>query len=461
VNFVLVWLRRLVIVAIFGDALVEVALLLGLDQSAHDGFERLITLALTVMLVIVVIRSRRAVGSYIRRAEAGASRWRAWLAEAWPYLATITIVSFWIGVATGTRGGFSALYFPGVTLAAIVGARVLTIIVLGTIERLLRLDPEMRDKLPGLNQRIAHYRRPLEIAAMTIITALCVVVVLQLWGAPAFGWFVGGRIGSRLASALLTIGVAVAAAIVVWEVTHAVLERHLMRIGEDGSQYRSMRLLTLLPLLRSVLLITILTIVGLTALSEIGINIAPLLAGAGIAGVAIGFGSQRLVQDVITGMFVLFENVIQIGDWVTVAGLSGTIEQLSVRTIRLRALDGGVHVIPFSAVTSITNNNRGRGNATVSVTVAYREDTDRVTQVLAEIVAGMRDDADFGSRIIGDFSLWGVDEVRPWGVTILGQIPCVDTGRWPVQREFNRRLKKRFEELDIAFGGPSSVIAQS
>ncbi|HTW51823.1 MAG TPA: hypothetical protein VME45_08020, partial [Stellaceae bacterium] len=308
-RFVIVWVRRLVVVAIFGDALVEVALLLGLDQSAHDGFERLISLVLAIMLVVVAIRARHAVGAYIRGTRGDAARGRIWLAEAWPYLAVVTIISCWVGLATGTHGGLSGLYFPGVTLAAIIAARLLTIVVLGTIDRLLHLDPDARDRLPGLSQRVARYRRPLEILANTVVTVLCAVVILQLWGAPAFAWFVAGGIGTHLVSALLTVAVAVIVAIVIWELSHAVLERQLGQAG-PGGQVRSVRLLTLMPLLRTTLLVTIIAIVGLTALSEIGVNIAPLLAGAGIAGIAIGFGAQHLVQDVITGVFVLFENAI-------------------------------------------------------------------------------------------------------------------------------------------------------
>jgi moderate conductance mechanosensitive channel len=454
-HFVVVWVRRLVAVAIFGDALVEVALLSGLDQSAHDGFERLIALVLAVMLIIVVIHSRQKVGAYFRGAGTDAARGRVWLAEAWPYLAVITVVSFWIGMVTGTHSGLSGLYFPGVTLGAIIAARLLTIVVLGLLDRLLRLDPGTGSTLPGLNQRIASYRRPLELVVMTIITLFCLVVMLQLWGAPAFAWFLAGGIGTHLVSALATIIVAVIIAIFIWEVSHALLERQLVA-GPSG-QARSVRLLTLLPILRAALLVTIVVVVGLTALSEIGVNIAPLLAGAGIVGIAVGFGSQHLVQDVITGIFVLFENAIQIGDGVTVAGLSGAVEQLSVRTIRLRAGDGAVHIIPFSAVTSITNTNRGLGNAAVSITVAYHEDTDRVVRVLTEIGAAMREDDDFKSRMLGDLQIFGVDQVRPWGATITGQIVCTDSGRWPVQREFNRRIKLRFQELEIELGAPPAA----
>jgi small-conductance mechanosensitive channel len=215
---------------------------------------------------------------------------------------------------------------------------------------------------------------------------------------------------------------------------------------------------TLLPLLRTTVLITIAIVAGLMILGEIGINIAPLLAGAGIIGVAIGFGSQKLVQDLITGIFLLLENAMQVGDTVTVSGLSGVVEALSVRTIRLRAGDGSVHIIPFSSVTSVTNVNRGLGNASVVVSVAHDEDTDRVSDELKAIVADMRTDADLSAKMLSDFQLWGVDKVDGAQVTIAGQVVCTDSGRWAVQREFNRRMKRRFQELGIKVFNPLTSI---
>jgi len=169
-------------------------------------------------------------------------------------------------------------------------------------------------------------------------------------------------------------------------------------------------------------------------------------------------GSQKLVQDVITGLFLLLENAMQVGDFVTVSGLSGKVENLSIRSIRLRANDGSVHIIPFSAVTSVTNTNRGIGNASINVNVAYMEDTDRVGEVLKDIAAEMRQDPDFRSLIRGDLALWGIDKIDAGMVTILGQIECTDAGRWNVQREFNRRMKKRFQELDIEIAAPPTML---
>jgi small-conductance mechanosensitive channel len=201
----------------------------------------------------------------------------------------------------------------------------------------------------------------------------------------------------------------------------------------------------------------ILTIAGLTALSAVGVNIAPLLAGAGIVGIAVGFGSQKLVQDVVTGVFLLLENAMQVGDFVTVSGLSGKVENLSIRTIRLRAGDGSVHIIPFSAVTSVTNTNRGIGNAAVSVNLAYDEDIDKAGEVLKEIAAEMRREPELKHLMRGELDLWGVDKVDGATVTIVGQIECTDSGRWPVQREFNRRMKIRFQELGLDIAYPAQA----
>ncbi len=280
------------------------------------------------------------------------------------------------------------------------------------------------------------------------------MVLLQLWGLHTLTWFGASLLGRRLLSSLGTIAVTVALALAVWEGTNAAVQHHLARLAKEAQTARSARLRTLLPLLRTTLFITIAVIVVLMVLSEIGLNIGPLLAGAGIVGVAIGFGSQKLVQDLINGIFLLLENAMQVGDFVTVSGLSGTVEALSVRTIRLRAGDGSVHIIPFSAVTSVTNTNRGLGNAAVAVTVAYDEDTDRVGEVLKAIAVEMREEDEFKTSMLSDLQLWGVDKVDATSATLAGQIVCTDSGRWAVQREFNRRVKRRFQALGIRMPTP-------
>jgi small-conductance mechanosensitive channel len=195
-------------------------------------------------------------------------------------------------------------------------------------------------------------------------------------------------------------------------------------------------------------------VVVLTGLSELGVNIGPLLAGASIFGVALGFGSQKLVQDFITGMFLLMENAMQVGDWVTLAGVSGTVEYLSIRTVRLRGSDGSLYTVPFSSVSTVNNTNRGLGNAAVKVNIVFGEDVDLAIATLKEIGAALREDEKYKDGILSDFSFWGVDGVDGSAVTLAGQIQCRDTARWGVQREFNRRILDQFSARGIAIANP-------
>jgi small-conductance mechanosensitive channel len=174
--------------------------------------------------------------------------------------------------------------------------------------------------------------------------------------------------------------------------------------------------------------------------------------------VALGFGSQKLVQDFITGMFLLMENALQVGDWVTVAGVSGTVEYLSIRTVRLRGSDGSLFTVPFSSVTTVNNTNRGLGNAQVRVNIAFGQDVDLAIQTLNEIGASLREDSRFKDGILADFSFWGVDQVDGAMLALAGQMQCRDTTRWAVQREYNRRIVEMFTARGIEIANPLQML---
>lgn len=457
-----IWMWRITTVGVFGFAVANVALLLGLYRPGYFALLRLVMLAVHLFVVVIILQCRRPVARAIRAADNSTGFMavtRNRLAGLWHYLAIVIVMAVWAVWALNIRNGYSLLlqYFAG-TVAVVLVTRVVSIIVLGVIDRVFRINPELVQRFPGLEIRANRYLPLLRRIVSGIIAAVGFVALLEVWGIDALFWFYSGQIGSRLVSAVATIGIATLAAVAVWEIANALLDRQLSGLTRDGHYVRAARLRTFLPMLRTTLLGVIITVVALTALSEIGVNVAPLLAGAGIVGVAIGFGSQKLVQDVITGLFLLLENMVQVGDTVTVSGLTGTVENLSIRTIRLRAGDGAVHIVPFSAVTSITNSSRGVGNAAVNVNVSYKEDTDRVGDILKEIAAEMRTEPAFRNLIRSDLQLWGVDKVDGAMATIVGQIPCTDGGRWPVQREFNRRMKRRFQESEIEIASPGQTI---
>jgi moderate conductance mechanosensitive channel len=461
-----IWMRRIVLWTVFGLALANATLALGLYHRAYHALVRFVILVAHLLLVVATLRCRRVVAAFIRAPadqHCFVATLRNRIAAVWHYLAIAANLALWAIWALRIQNGYALLGRYALTaLAVFVIARAVTVGALGGLEKAFRLGPDVVERFPGLEARANRYYPALRGFISTIILAIAVITLLQLWGVNALSWFESGQIGANLVSALSTIAVAIIAALAIWESCNAAMERHLARLARESHYMRAARLKTLLPMLRTTLMLTILTVVGLTALSAVGVNIAPLLAGAGIVGIAIGFGSQKLVQDVITGLFLLLENAMQVGDFVTVSGLSGNVENLSIRTIRLRAGDGSVHIIPFSSVTSVTNTNRGIGNAAVSVSIAYDEDTDRASEILKEIAAEMRNDRRFGPMMRGDLALWGVDKVDGAMATIVGQIECSDSGRWPVQREFNRRMKIYFQErgVQIAIPSQSTLVAQ-
>jgi small-conductance mechanosensitive channel len=460
--YIEIWTRRIVAVAVSGIACANVALLLGLHRGGYAGLLRLVMLVVHLFVVIIILQCRKQVADLIRAPEGRegvAARARNRLAAVWHYLAITLDIALWAVWALNIHNGYSLLlqYFVG-TAAVILIMRLATIVVLSLIDRGFAIRPEVLQRFPGLESRANRYLPLLRRIVAGFIGFIGFVAVLEVWGVDAIVWFYGGQIGSRLLSALATVAIAALAAAAIWEVSNALLDRQINALSRDGHYARAARLRTFQPMLRTALLCLIVTVVGLTALSEIGVNVAPLLAGAGIVGIAIGFGSQKLVQDLITGLFLLLENGVQVGDNVSVAGLTGTVENVSIRTIRLRAADGSVHIVPFSAVTTITNASRGAGNAAVSVSVAYKEDTDRASQMLKDIVEEMRKEAEYRMSIRGDLELWGIDKVDGSMATIVGQIRCTDSGRWPVQREFNRRMKRRFQECGIEIASTSQTI---
>ena len=449
--YIEIWARRIVTVAVAGIAFASYAALL-----------RLVMLVVHLFVVVIILQCRRPVAEAIR-APAGrdgaAVRVRNRIAGLWHYLAIALDLALWAVWALNIRNGYALLlqYFVG-TIAVVLIMRLATILVLSLIDRGFRISPDLLRRFPGLETRANRYLPLLRNIVSAAIALIGFVALLEVWGVDAIVWFYGGQIGSRLLSAVVTVGIAALAAAAIWEVSNALLDRKINALSREGHYARAARLRTFQPMLRTALLCVIVTVVGLTALSEIGVNVAPLLAGAGIVGIAIGFGSQKLVQDLITGLFLLLENTVQVGDTVTLSGLSGVVENVSIRTLRLRSGDGSVHIVPFSAVTTITNSSRGAGNAAVSVNVSYKEDTDRAGQILKDIVAEMRREVEFQHLIRGDLELWGVDKVDGSMASIVGQIRCSDAGRWPVQREFNRRMKRRFQECGVEIAPTAQTI---
>ena len=456
------WARRILGVSVFGYTAAEVALLFGLYPSLHHAFIKLVALVVHLFLVVIVLQQRRTVRGYLRAApdaRGPLAALRNVLAGYWHYLAIFYLVALWVVWAIGVPNAFTTLIrFCAVAVVVIVAASAADHALKRAIERHIRIGEDLADRFPGLERRARYYLRALRNLATGAVGLLAILVLFEAWGIDAFAWFASDQLGGRVLGAVVVIGITVAAAMLAWEAVNGAVERQLARLAREGHVMRAARLRTLLPMMRATLFVVIVVFVGLMALSEIGVNIAPLLAGAGIIGIAIGFGSQKLVQDIITGLFLLLENAMQVGDVVSLGGLSGVVENLSIRTIRLRASDGSINIIPFSAVTTVTNMTRDFGYAVLNVNVAYKEDVDRVITVLKEIAAGMRKDPEFAPMIRDDLEVWGLDQFAASSVVITVRLRTGPSQRWAVLREFNRRMKKRFDDLGIEMPFPHQKL---
>ncbi len=446
------WLLAIPVVAI---CITDVGRILDLPDRAALAIVRAVVLSEHVLLAVLIWQVRRPVAASLhppkrlRRRSLG--RLLVRVADRWWIVALFFDGALWVVWAAQIRGGYSLLLHLFLeSCGVILAGRLAGIALLGGLDRLFRVEPEAGLRHPGLELRASRYYPVLRRLLTWAVTAACLVGLLQAWGVPALAFFTHGTIGRRLLSALVTILVALTVGVTVWEMANGALDRQIEHFRDSDQGSRAVRLQTLLPILRTLLLVVLGAILVLTALSEIGVDIAPLLAGAGIVGVAVGFGSQKLVQDFITGIFLLVENAMQVGDTVTVAGITGTVEHISIRTLRLRGGDGSIQIIPFSSVSTVANMSRDYAVASIGISIAFSEDTDRICGLLTGIGADLRREAAFADMILADFALNGVDSLGEYAVAISGTIRCTVGGRWPVQREFNRRLRDRMTSLGIA-----------
>lgn len=220
---------------------------------------------------------------------------------------------------------------------------------------------------------------------------------------------------------------------------------------------RAQQIRTLAEVINSVGVVVILFVAGLQGLSLLGLNLGPLLASAGIAGLAIGFGAQTLVKDWINGFFVLVEDQFNIGDTVRMAGVKGVVEEMSLRRTVLRDDDGTLHMVPNSQITIVSNMTRGWALFTLRVTVAYSEPSDKIVGLLEHIGNDVRHDPAFENDIVSDIQVPGIDRVGNGEAEYLMLVKTLPNKQWAVSRELRRRIKEMFVANKIPAGAPGRV----
>lgn len=461
-----IWVRRFVFVAVYGFFALQTAVLLGLAVPAYAGLMRLFGLFITGLFIVFVLQTRSEVGAWIRglgtrrtpsRPALGALCER--LAVAWPVIAIAYALVLYGVWALEVRDGF--LFIVEATVLSLLVIAVVRLVLRGidaAFARGFRVSAELVNRFPTLEQRANRYLVGLRGTIKVALYLLGVLAFLQAWGLRSFAWLASDS-GQALGGTIMTVALIVFLAMVVWEVSSSIIETVLARDADgDGVQDLSPRTRTLLDVARNALLVVLSVVVTLTVLAELGINIGPLLAGAGVVGLAVGFGAQTLVKDIITGAFILLENLFEVGDVIQVGDKAGLVESVTIRRVRLRDLSGTVHTIPFSGISTVSNLTRDFSYYVFDVGVAYREDVDEVMRVLVELGAELQADPEFGPLVIDPMEILGVDAFADSAVIVKARIKTLPIKQWTIGREFNRRMKKRFDELGIEIPFPHRTI---
>jgi moderate conductance mechanosensitive channel len=457
-------IRRLLRVWVYGYFVLEAGWQLGLPWTLHGLLLHLLFFAVAVMAGVMILRVRQPVAEAI--ASLGGDdrppllRRLPWatLSSLWHLLALLYVLSIYIVWALRIPGGFTALLqATRGSVGIAIGGWLLWRTIDQLASRELQVPDQASDLLPGLERRANRYLPLLVTVARTLVLIVVGLGLLQVWGFGTIAWLLS-EAGNVFLSRALTVLVIVVVTIGAWELISMMIERSMTDKDTEGNLRLSNRTRTLLNIVRNFLLVFLSLIALFLILTELGLNIAPLLAGAGVIGLAIGFGSQKLVQDIITGMFVLLGDTIRVGDVVEVAGRAGVVEAMTMRTVALRDLSGSLHTIPYSAIDTVKNLTQDFSYALLDLGVAYRESVDEVMDVLKDLGEEMNRDPYFRRHILEPLEILGVDAFADSAVIIRMRFKTRPLKQWEVAREFRRRIKNRFDELGIQIPYPHQTL---
>ncbi|MFA6279964.1 MAG: mechanosensitive ion channel domain-containing protein [Bdellovibrionales bacterium] len=444
------WITWLASVMVTGFFTAEIAKTVKVPMAAISGFTNLVALIVVAMTVAVIVRKRVAISAFIRGdlTATGARHSltggiRLWLARTWHVLAIFYLIVGYIVTMLGAGGGFTLLQ------KGTIGTLLFLLAMRFAFYWIAKL--KYRKANSSINAGL--YRPVMGVLLKIVTWALGMAGIAASWGVdvPAL---VASPWGQRVLGSVFSITSMLLIVVLVYELLHAAIERKLNKRDAHGRAVQAnARARTILPMVKIAAVMVLAVIVGLVTLSELGINIAPLLAGAGILGVAIGFGSQTLVKDFLTGLSIILEDNLAVGDWVTIGGNRGVVENLSIRTVRLRDINGSLHIMPFSAISVITNESKIFSYAMMDVGVSYDSDLDRVMEVIRKTGDVLQVDPAFQSIILESIEVLGVEALGDSSIVIRSRIKTKAGKHAVVRRAFLLAIKKAFdaEKIEIPF----------
>ncbi len=413
----------------------------------------LIMLCITVWALYLIFHNKRAITEGLLHL---ADRSLAFFSL---FIRAFALVWHWLASAYFIVLCFFSLFDPGNSLKFMMGATFRSLAIVGVaafvsgllsrwLAKTITLSPHVQRSYPELQKRLNGWISVSLKVARFLTVSVAIMLLLSAWGLFDFWNWLHNGAGEKTVDILIRIALILFFSAIGWTILASLIEN---RLSSDihGRPLPSARARTLLTLFRNALAVVISTITIMIVLSEIGVNIAPLLAGAGALGLAISFGSQTLVKDIITGIFIQFENGMNTGDLVTIGPLTGTVERMSIRSVGVRQDTGAYHIIPWSSITTFANFVRGIGSVVANYDVDRHEDAEKAKAALKAAVDELLEREDIRGLIIGEPSFAGIVGLTSTAFTLRVSFTTQPLKQWTVRFALDSMVKKHFDLAEV------------
>ncbi len=440
-------------IAAFGFLTCSLLQQLGLAGAPHQALVFMVGFVLFATLVYTILRARKAISADLAWDAARQSRFQQLLTQSWPAMTAAFVVLLYLAIIllvfTGTQVSYLAVF-----------GTLLTVLFVPHFDAVLersarRLEAETAEDASG-EFGIVGYR-----AGRIALYVAAALFLVRIWGVDLFG-LAERSVGGRIAGALLDIGLTALVAYVLWEMARIAIDRRLAaevaaagpqaeaEAGDQGGEGMS-RLRTLLPLMRVTIQVTIVVMAVMIVLSSLGVDIGPLLAGAGVIGLAVGFGAQTLVRDIVSGVFFLVDHAIRLGEYIDVGSVKGTVEKISLRSLRLRHHRGALHTIPFGEIQHLTNYSRDWAIMKLEFRVPFDTDLEKVRKIFKKIGQDLQKDEELGPDFLQPFKSQGVLQTDDSAFVIRGKFMAKPGRQFMIRRAVFQAVQKAFAEEGIHF----------
>ena len=461
-GFLYRWLLRVIAVSVFLWLTAGLLILAGVPLKAHLVLVLITGAIVGAMLVAMILGCRGAIGAAILASgaqggpESGAARsgWRANLAATWHFFAILYVVAVWLLWAGSMLDQKESAVWAAV-------ASVGVLLVYPLLDRWIGrgIDDMLSSGVPQTEGRRHDIGRVLHRVMRVLLAILLFAGIHELWDFDVFDE-AGARIRHVVVGASFDLAAAIVLAVLGWQLIKIGIDRRLAPREVNGVVVKpSQRERTLLPLARKFLVVVLAVMTVMLLLSAIGVNIGPLLAGAGVVGLAVGFGAQTLVRDIITGVFLLLDDAFRVGEYIVSGSYKGTVEAIGIRALKLRHHRGPVYTVPFSELKGIQNQSRDWVIDKFNIGITYDSDIEKARKLIKKIGETLAADPEHAAQIIEPLKMQGVETFGDFGIQVRVKMMTRPGEQFVIRRKANAMIKKAFDANGIKFAFPTVQVS--